>query len=63
MPAERTDLQSVRAPQIVRKSPPDAFLDSAPCRALHGGYIVRNRRRATPGRHLTSEQIQGYSCD
>ena len=28
MPAERTDFQSVRAPQIVRKSRPDEFLDS-----------------------------------
>jgi hypothetical protein len=28
MPAERSDFQSVRAPQIVRKSRPDEFLDS-----------------------------------
>jgi hypothetical protein len=29
MPAERSDFQSVRAPQIVRKSRPDDFLDSS----------------------------------
>jgi hypothetical protein len=42
MPAERTDFQSVRAPQIVRKSRPDEFLDST---GSVFGFTARGLRR------------------
>jgi hypothetical protein len=39
MPAERIDIQAVRAPQIVRKSRQDEFLDSAACFCSKRGVI------------------------